>query len=294
MIVTFGYKNRQSLLETFDPRARWFFSVLALFAIINFWDIRFLAFFLLISAIQFIMAKLTWHETKRAWLFIFFLMGMMILVNTIITGTGTVGGVMGSGVGHPIWQVSKENLIFGWDFNFTLTIERLWFALTQMVRILSISGLFIVIPFTMDPREYGITFKGMGLPDKIAFTLDLSFRFVPTLARDFQVTLDAQKARGYELERIDSNIFQQIRKMAPLVVPVTMNSLLNGEDTVNAMDLRCFGLQERTWLASLSYRLRDYLLIIFGVVLLITSFVLPYVFNIGEFWIPNWLIQLVG
>jgi energy-coupling factor transport system permease protein len=290
MIVNFGYHFRNSFVESFDPRSRWFFSLLLLFAIINFWDIRFLFGFLLISLTQFFLAKLTWKETRKAWFFIFFLMTMMILVNTLITGTGTVGEVMDTGIGHPIWEIQKADFLFGWDFKFTLTIERLWFALTQIVRVLAISGLFIVIPFTMDPRQYGATFKGMGLPDKLAFTLDLAFRFVPTLARDFSVTLDAQKARGYELERVDGNIFRQIRKMAPLIVPVTMNSLLSGEDMVNAMDLRCFGIQARTWLEQLHYRRRDYILIASAVLLLVVSFILPKLLHIGNFWLPNWLI----
>ncbi len=291
MIVTFGYRPRKSIVEEIDPRARWFFSFLMLFAIVNFWDIRFLCVFLAIAFVQFFLAKLTWRETRRAWFFILFLMTMMIIVNTIITGTGTVGSVMDTGSGHPVLMIDKPNFIFGWHFKFTLTMERLWFALTQVVRIGAISALFITIPFTMDPRQYGSTFKGMGLPDKLAFTLDLAFRFVPTLARDFGVTLDAQKARGYELERVDGNLFRQIRKMAPLIVPVTMNSLLNGEDTVNAMDLRCFGTERRTWLQELKYSKRDYLLIIFGVVLLILSIVLPHVFGIGDFWIPSFIIR---
>ena len=135
---------------------------------------------------------------------------------------------------------------------FNLTVERLWFALTQVVRILSISALFMVIPFTMDPRQYGVTFRGMGLPDRLAYTLDLSFRFVPTLGRDFQVTLDAQRARGYEVEKVQGGLITQIRKMAPLVVPVTMNAILSGEDITNAMDLRCFGLHKRTWIEQLT------------------------------------------
>ena len=49
-------------------------------------------------------------------------------------------------------------------------------------------------------------------------------------------------ARGYEVEKLEGGLIAQIRKMAPLVVPVTMNAILSGEDITNAMDLRCFGL----------------------------------------------------
>ena len=37
--------------------------------------------------------------------------------------------------------------------------------------------------------------RQMGMPDKPAFTMDLAFRFIPTLARDFNITLDARGAR---------------------------------------------------------------------------------------------------
>ncbi len=282
MVVTFGYKQRKSLVETFDPRARWIFSILSLFTIVNFWDIRFLLYFLLVSIVQYAFTRLTWKETKRAWRFIFFLMFIMIFVNTIVTSAGTISDVTANP--HVLFAIEKP-------IRFTMTIERLWFALTQVVRVLAITMLFIVVPFTMDPRQYGITFKGMGLGDKLAFTMDLAFRFVPTLARDFGTTMDAQKARGYELDNLKGNIFKKIARMAPIMIPVTMNSLLSGEDMINAMDLRGFsGTSKRTWLYTLKYRKRDIALIAYSVVVLVISIILPRVFHIGGFWVPPFLI----
>jgi len=65
-----------------------------------------------------------------------------------------------------------------------------------------------------------------------------------------------------------------------------MNSILTGEDVVNAMDLRCFGLQARTWIDSLAYRKRDYILIAFSLILLAASIATPLFLKIGEFWVP--------
>jgi energy-coupling factor transport system permease protein len=286
MLVSFNYHNRNSLIEKIDPRARWIYSILILFAITLFWDIRFLLFFLALNLGQYYLARLTWKETRRAWGFIFFIMGMMVIVNTLITSAGTIREVMQGG--HPVVAISIP--IFGWSLDFTLTIERLWFALTQVVRILAISALFLVIPFTMDPRQYGATFRGLGLPDRLAYSLDLAFRFVPTLGRDFQLTLDAQRARGYEVEKLDGGLFAQIRKMAPLVVPVTMNAILSGEDITNAMDLRCFGLHRRTWIEQLKYRRLDYLVIGLGALLLVASIVLN-ILGYGDFWLPPALLS---
>ena len=78
--------------------------------------------------------------------------------------------------------------------------------------------------------------------------------------------------------------------MAPLVVPVTMNSILAGEDITNAMDLRCFGLQERTWVYELTYRNRDYILIGAGVLILLASIVIKVFLGIGDFWLPDWVV----
>jgi energy-coupling factor transport system permease protein len=288
MLVSLNYRPRNSVIETFDPRARWIFSLLLMFSTVLFWDVRFLAAFFVISLIQYALTRLTWRETRRAWILIAIIVGSMVIINTLITSSGTIGSVMQGG--HPIFGFEIHFPFFGWAIRFSLTIERLWFALAQALRIFAIALAFMIIPFTMDPRIYGITFRKMGLPDRIAFTFDLAFRFIPTLARDFSVTLDAQRARGYEIERASGGLIAQVRKVAPLIVPVTMNSILTGEDVVNAMDLRCFGLHERTWIQTLAYHKRDFAMIGFGLLLLGGSLFIHYGLHIGEFWVPAWIL----
>ncbi|MDF1515604.1 MAG: energy-coupling factor transporter transmembrane component T [Anaerolineae bacterium] len=287
MLVTWKYKNRNSLIDKLDPRARWFFSFLVVFSIVFFWDIRFLTFFFVIVMAQYALTKLTWAETKRVWFFICLMVFVIVGINTIFTGRGGPQEVLSGG--HIIWRVEWN--VFGLSIHPTITVERVWFALSQIIRMLSISTLFMIVPYTMDPRLYGVTFRGMGIPDRFAFSMDLAFRYVPSLARDFSVTLDAQRARGYELEKVEGGLIKQIQKMAPLVVPVTMNSILSGEDITNAMDLRCFGLQKRTWVYELHYRTRDYVLIAAGVIIFIASFVTKVIFGVGEFWLPQWVIS---
>jgi energy-coupling factor transport system permease protein len=286
MLVTWKYHPRNSFVEKFDPRARWFFSFLVLFSIIQFWDLRFLLFFFALVMGQYTLTRLTWAETRRVWIFVLILVVGIVSLNALLTGRGGPGEVLQGG--HVLWRV--ETGVFGLSIHPTITVDRLWFAITQIIRMLSISALFFIIPYTMDPRLYGVTFRGMGLPDRFAFSMDLAFRFVPTLARDFGTTLDAQRARGYEVEKLQGGVFAQIRKMAPLIVPVTMNAILSGEDITNAMDLRCFGLQERTWVHKLFYNRRDYILIGAGVVILVASIVTKSFFHLGNFWVPAWAL----
>ena len=288
MLVSLSYRPRGSIVERIDPRARWIFSILMLFAIVQFWDIRFLLFFFILALAQYVATRLTWQETHQAWILIAIIVASMVIINTLITSSGTVGQAMQGG--HPVLALQFRVPLVGWLIKFSLTVERLWFALAQMLRVLSIALMFMVIPFTMDPRIYGITFRGMGVPDRLAFTMDLAFRFIPTLSRDFSVTMDAQRARGYEIERTSGGLIAQVRKVVPLIVPVTMNSILTGEDVANAMDLRCFGLHARTWIQKLSYRWYDYLVIGVSIAVLVASLLVQPIFHIGGFWVPAWII----
>lgn len=147
-----------------------------------------------------------------------------------------------------------------------------------------------IIPYTLNPTHYRITFRGLGLPDKFAYVMDLPMRFIPTFGRDFQLTLDAQYARGYEIKNLRGSLIEQVRKMAHLIVPVTIHAIIGSEDIIDAMDLRAFGVGPRTWLIQLHYHKRDYALIIFAVLMLITYISLS-LFGFGKFFVPPTLIN---
>jgi energy-coupling factor transport system permease protein len=111
------------------------------------------------------------------------------------------------------------------------------------------------------------------------------------IKRDFSITLDAQRARGYEVEKLEGGVLAQIRKLAPLVVPVTINAIVGGEDVIDAMDLRCFGLRKRTWLHKLEYKRKDKILIAAGLAIFFLSTAVS-ISGYGRFWVPRWLLDL--
>jgi len=150
----------------------------------------------------------------------------------------------------------------------------------------------IMLPYTMDPNIYGTAFKRMGVSDKVSFTMDLAFRFLPTFARDLTITIDAQRARGYEMDKLKGGLIARIQKLAPLVIPVTMQSTVTGEEVIDAMDLRAFGTAPRTWLKELHYANRDYFMIGLGVAIFIACCLLKWVFGIGEFYVPDFFTRL--
>lgn len=287
MLIAWRYRERDTIIQRLDPRARIIFMLAMLFSIIQFWDLRILLVFLGMAMLQFLLAKLTWRETRRAWI----LISIIILLMTTLTFLTGRGGVQDAYTEeHLIRRLGPLSLpIVGWRISLDITVEKTIFAISQFVRMYAITVMAITIPYTVNPSLYGVTFRGLGLPDKFAYAMDLAFRFVPTLARDFSITRDAQRARGYEVEKLSGGIIAQIRKLAPLLVPVTINAIVGAEDIIDAMDLRAFGVRPRTWVHKLTYARADKVLIAIGVLIFIASTVLSFM-EIGRLWLPAWAL----
>ncbi len=289
MLVAWRYRPRKSFIQSFDPRAWIIFFLCFMFSTLAFWDVRFLSPFFIIALFVLLTSGVKWHEVRRAFLFIIGFITFFALL-TFLTGRG---GEEVYKQEHLIRQFTAPFSLFGWTPTFKITVERAFFAVSQFVRVVSIAIMTILIPYSLDPALYGITFKGLGLPDKLAYAMDLTMRFVPTFGRDFQLTMDAQRARGYELEKIKGGLIEQVRKLGPIFVPVTIHAIISSEDIIDAMDLRAFGVGPRTWLQVLKRNLRDHILIWAGVVMVAISFSLAF-FGLGRFWVPEALIRLVG
>jgi energy-coupling factor transport system permease protein len=285
MLVTWRYRDRNAFIQRFDPRAWIIFYACYLAASLMFWDLRYLAPLLAIAIASVALSRIKWREMRRAWLFI----GGFILFFALLTFLTGRGGVEFYDTEHVITRLRAPFTILRWRPTLTITVERTFFALSQMARVFGVASMTILIPYTLNPALYGITFRGLGLPDKIAYAMELTMRFIPTFARDFQLTMDAQRARGYEIEKLRGGLIAQVRKLAPLIVPVTIYAIAGSEDIIDAMDLRAFGVGPRTWLQELHYRRRDIVLIACGVLLFAVSLSLALLGQ-GKPWVPAWAL----
>ena len=288
MLVAWRYRKREnSFIQSFDPRAWVIFYVCCLIGTLSSWDVRVLLPFFFIAFFVLFTSGVKWYEMRRAFLFIITFVLFFALL-TFLTGRG---GTEHFGEEHLIREFRASFSILGWTPVLKVTVERAFFAFAQMIRVSSVAVMTILIPYSLNPALYGITFKGIGLPDKFAYAMDLTMRFVPTFGRDFQLTMDAQRARGYELEKISGGLIAQVRKLGPIFVPVTIHAIISSEDIIDAMDLRAFGVGPRTWLDILTYQMRDRVLIAVGVAILIASIIVGFM-GFGAFWVPEQLIQM--
>jgi energy-coupling factor transport system permease protein len=289
MLVSWRYRKRDSIIQFFDPSAWLIFYTCFVISTLFFWDVRYLAFFTGISLLVVFNADISWSESRRTWIFI----GGFITFFALLTFLTGRGGVEVYEQEHLLRELKAPFSIFGWQPQLRITAEKIMFALGQFERVFSLASMTILIPYSLNPAHYGVIFRRLGLPDKIAYAMDLTMRFIPTFGRDFQLTMDAQKARGYELEKLQGGLIAQVRKLAPLIIPVTIHAIAGSEDIIDAMDLRAFGTGPRTWLVQLKYERKDHALIVFGVLILVSSLLLS-LFGFGQFWVPEILLKSAG
>ena len=283
MLATWKYRPRNTFIQRLDPRTRFIFLFCIILALTvpDIWDYRIILTLFLISLTLYLLARIEWKDIRRTWLYIFILLFFIVGLNGLLSGRGGPSSV--------IDLPSPVVFYVGW---IPVTVSKIWFALNQITRMLTMAMPALMLPYTLDPNIYGTAFRRMGVSDKVSFTMDLAFRFLPTFSRDFTTTMDAQRARGYEMDKLKGGLVARIQKLAPLIIPVVMQSTVTGEEVIDAMDLRAFGTKPRTWLKELHYAPRDYFMIGLGVAIFITCCVLKWGFGIGGFFVPDWFSRL--
>lgn len=271
MIATFQYIASDSPVHRLDPRTKIIMLLCAAFTAAALRDLRALAALLALAIVYYSLARLPWRATRTAWTFFLFFIVVVVSVNTLIAGSG----------GRSDDSVVLLQLPLGIRITWQNVIE----ALSIMCRMLVGAFMAIPITFTIPPTRFGVAFRGLGLNDRIAFAVDLAIRLVPTYAADFRSTIDAQRARGFEVDKLRGGIFERLRRLAPLTVPVTMTAIMSGEDITNALDMRGFGLRPRTWLHARPLGLVDWALIVFSVGVLVAGVAWRAVGG-GALWLP--------
>lgn len=293
MLVTWKYRPRDTFIQRLDPRTRLLFMLCIIFGftIPEIWDYRFILPMFAISLTLYLMARIQWKDIRRVWIFILFFVFIIVGINGLLSGRGGPSSV--TNIPSPVvFEVPLKIPFTGIGWDVPITVSKIWFAMNQIARMLTMAILAIPIPYTMDPNIYGTAFRRMGASDNVSFTLDLAFRFLPTFARDFTITMDAQRARGYELEKLKGGVAGRIRRLSPLIIPVVMQSTVTGEEVIDAMDLRAFGTHKRTWLRELHYAPRDYILLGLGVAIFITCCVMKWGFGVGGYFVPDFFTNL--
>jgi energy-coupling factor transport system permease protein len=119
---------------------------------------------------------------------------------------------------------------------------------------------FSVFFLTTSPDHLGLALEQTRVPYEFVFAFTTAVRFVPVLAEEAQTIMDAQKARGLELER--GNFLKRIRNYIPILIPLIISAIRRSLELAEAMESRAWGAtRKRTNLYVLKMHRGDFALI---------------------------------
>lgn len=96
---------------------------------------------------------------------------------------------------------------------------------------------------------------------EIALMLSIALRFVPTLMDETEKIMNAQRARGVDFG--EGNVFQQMKSIVPLLVPLFVSSFNRAEELATAMEARGYqGGEGRTKYRLLKWKRNDTIVIL--------------------------------
>ncbi len=150
---------------------------------------------------------------------------------------------------------------------FTVTAANWENAASMTLRFVVLVESFSVFFLTTSPDHLGLALEQSHVPYEFSFAFTTAVRFVPVLAEEAQTIMDAQKARGLELEK--GNFMKRIRNYIPVLIPLIVSAIRRSLELAEAMESRAWGaVKNRTNLYALKLRRGDYILLVITVGLL--------------------------
>jgi energy-coupling factor transport system permease protein len=153
---------------------------------------------------------------------------------------------------------------------YVLTAANVETAAAMTLRFVVLVESFSVFFLTTSPDHLGLALEQTRVPYEFAFAFTTAVRFVPVLAEEAQTIMDAQKARGLELEK--GGFLKRIRNYVPVLIPLIVSAIRRSLELAEAMESRAWGAtKKRTNLYSLKLRRGDFALLAVNVAVLVVA-----------------------
>lgn len=166
-----------------------------------------------------------------------------------------------------------------------LTVSGVLFGLLVSTRILAVVSAIPVFTMTTSMSRLNAALSRIRVPQKIIFLLVTAMRFVPLVQESWQSIIDAQKIRGFDIDK--ASFYQKIRRAyIPLITPLILLMFRRAMDLEVAINARAFGAKkERTYVEDISLKRIDYVgfaavFVTFGVVMYLRSFYSEVLYSI--------------
>ena len=142
-------------------------------------------------------------------------------------------------------QTGKVLLDF---WKITITTGGIYRSVFMSLRIILLIFISSVLTYTTTPNDLtdGIEsllspLKYIGLKNAVhtlAMMMTIALRFIPTLIEEAEKIMNAQKARGADLE--SGGLIQRVKALIPILIPLLISSVRRASELAEAMECRCY------------------------------------------------------
>jgi energy-coupling factor transport system permease protein len=223
--ITLGqYFPGDSPIHRLDPRMKVIITLAFIVFIFVATNFEGLALMLLLMAIVLLLSGVPLNQYLKSLKAVLFIVAFTFVLNLFYGG------------GTTMWS---------WRF-MRITDGGISNAVFVAVRILSLILFSSVLTFTTSPTQLTDALERLMKPLKvlhvgvheIAMMMTIALRFVPTLLEETDKIMNAQKARGADLE--SGGLLQRIKSLIPILIPLFVSSFRRAYDLAMAMECRCY------------------------------------------------------
>ena len=223
--VIFGqYFPAKSLIHRLDPRAKLIMLVAMLVLVFCTFNYASLAITVVLTVAAVLLSGVPIKFYVNSLKVIVFIVVLTSVLNLFY------------GTGDPIWEWGVLKIT--WN-----GIHRSVFVTLRIICLILASS---VLTFTTSPTELTDAIERLMKPlnkihfpvHEIAMMMSLALRFVPTLLEETDKIMQAQKARGADLE--SGNVFKRIKALIPILIPLFVSAFRRAYELATAMECRCY------------------------------------------------------
>ena len=149
-------------------------------------------------------------------------------------------------------------------------------AIMMAVRIMCLIAGTSLLTYTTSPIELTDAIEVLMGPLKkikvpvheIAMMMTIALRFIPTLIEETDKIMNAQKARGADMET--GSVVQRAKALIPILIPLFVSAFRRADELALAMECRCYrGSVGSTRMKQLEYQKRDFVALAFMLLCLV-------------------------
>ena len=142
----------------------------------------------------------------------------------------------------------KEGTVLFEKWIITITSGGIYKAAFMTVRIILLIIISSTLTYTTTPNDLTDAIERLCKPLKyiglgsvihmLTMMMTIALRFIPTLIEETQKIMNAQKARGADIE--SGGFLSRVKALIPILIPLIILSVRRAYDLAEAMECRCY------------------------------------------------------